>query len=199
MVTNNGNGRVVGVLGGASITPSDVDWQHALDLGHALATAGYAVLSGGYSGVMEAASQAAAAVNGRVIGVGVSMFEQRGLRMNRWVTETVRFDTLRDRLYYIVQQPDALVALRGGVGTLSEIALAWSLMQVGEVPVRPLVLVGPMWQRVVETFAQDAAMSPQEVRRLLLVESAQDVVPALETWWAAPPDVPLRLGDAPSP
>lgn len=186
---------LIAVYGSASITPGGDDWQIAYDVGRALGGAGYRLISGGYAGAMEAASQGAAETGAAVIGVGVGLFDQRGLRLNPWVTESVTFATLRERLYYLVEQPDAFVALRGGVGTLSEIALVWSLLQIGELPPRPFVLVGPMWQQVIDTFAASATLDPAELRRLTLVERADQVVPALRAWWAAPPQVPLRLGD----
>jgi len=183
------------VYGGASVTPGGPDWQLAHDVGRFLAEAGYGVLSGGYEGVMAACSQGAAEAGGHVIGAEVGLFRQRGLELNRWVVERVPFETLRDRLYFLVQRPDAFVVLRGGVGTLSELALIWSLLQVGELPARPCVLVGPLWRRFVEAFSEAATISPNDLRWLTLVDGAGEVVPALEAWWAAPPDLPLRLGD----
>ena len=187
--------RVVAVYGSAGIQPGSADWQTAYALGRSLAEAGYVLLSGGYSGVMEAASQGAAEAGGRVVGVEVGLFRDRGLRVNRWVQDVVTFETLRDRLYFLVEQPDAFVAVRGGVGTLSEMALVWSLLQVGEISARPFVLVGPMWRRLLAAFASDAAVEPRELERLTLVDAVEEVVPALAAWWSAPPDVPLRLGD----
>lgn len=188
--------RMVAIFGSASVVPGSDDWEHAELLGRRLAEEGYVVLSGGYSGVMEACSRGACEAGGHVVGGTVGLFEARGLRPNGWVREVVAFDTLRDRLFFLVQKPDAIVALRGGVGTLSEIALVWSLLQVGELPARPFVLVGPMWRHFIEVFMQDAAASPGDLRWLTLVDTVDQVVPALQAWWAAPPDVPLRLGDA---
>lgn len=193
--THHTNSRLVAVYGSAGITPGSEDWQNAYDLGQRIAGAGYRLLCGGYGGVMEAASQGAADAGGRVVGAAVDLFESRGLRLNRWITETVRFPTLYERLLYLVQAPDALVALRGGIGTLSEIALAWSLLQVGELPARPFVLVGPLWRRVIDAFAEDAPITPHDLKRLAVVDTVANVIPALEAWWASPPVVPLRLGD----
>lgn len=187
--------RVVVVYGSAGITPDTPDWQIAYDTGRHLAEAGYVVLTGGYSGVMEAASQGACDVGGHVIGSAVGFFESNGLRPNNWVREIVRFETLRERLFFLVQKPDAFVALRGGVGTLSEISLVWSLLQVGEIAARPFVLVGPMWRRVVEAFAADAPISPVDLRWLTLVDTPDQIVPALQAWWTSPPNLPLRIGD----
>ncbi len=187
--------RVVAVYGSASVVPGSVDWQVAEAVGRALAEAGYALLSGGYSGVMEAASQGAFEAGGHVIGGAVGMFETRGLKPNGFCKEVVSFETLRERLFFLVQRPDAFVALRGGVGTLSEIALVWSLLQVGELPARPFVLVGPMWRHFVAAFAEDAAITPTDLQWLTLVDTPEEVVPALEAWWANPPAIRLRLGD----
>jgi|SRR5690606_20980057 uncharacterized protein (TIGR00730 family) len=189
------NRRIVAVYGSASAMPGEPDWQVAYEVGRALATSGYCVLSGGYGGVMEACSQGAAEVGGHVMGAEVGLFRERGQRLNQWVTEPVPFETLRDRLYFLVQRPDAFVVLRGGVGTLSEMSLLWSLLQVGEIPARPCVLVGPMWRRFIEVFAETSTVSADDLRWLTLVERADQVVPALEAWWEAPPDVPVRLGD----
>ncbi len=192
---NQDGRRMVAVYGSAGILPGSEDWQIALSVGRLLAQAGYIVLSGGYSGVMEACSQGACEAGGHVVGGTVGLFESRGSRPNKWVQEIVPFDNLRDRLFFLVQRPDAIVALRGGVGTLSEISLVWSLMQVGELPARPFILVGSMWRRVIEAFAADAPISPVDLRWLTLVDRPEEVVPTLQTWWKTPPDVPLRLGD----
>jgi uncharacterized protein (TIGR00730 family) len=194
--SNNHNNRVVAVYGSAGILPGSEDWQIAHETGRLLAQAGYTVLSGGYSGVMEACSQGACENGGHVMGSSISMFDARGLRVNSWVKEVIPFETLRDRLFYLVQRPDAFVALRGGVGTLSEISLVWSLLQVGEIPARPFVLVGKIWRNLVDAFAADAPITTTDLRWLTLVDTVDEVVPALQRWWNTPPDVPLRLGDA---
>ncbi len=192
------NARMVAVFGSAGVTPDTEDWKIAYTLGQQLAQAGYVVVSGGYSGVMEACSQGACEMGGHVVGTSIAFFESRGLRVNGFVREEIAFETLHERLLFLVQKPDAFVVLRGGVGTLSEISLVWSLLQVGELSARPFVLVGPMWRSVIEVFAQYAAISPNDLRWLTLVDTVEQVVPALAAWWAAPPQVPLRLGDVAS-
>lgn len=187
--------RVVAVYGSAGLRADEPGWGLAYDVGRAIAEAGHILLSGGYSGVMEAASQGASEAGGRVQGAAVGLFEQRGLRLNSWVAEPVPFETLRERLFFLVERPDAFVVLRGGVGTLSEMSLVWSLLQVGEIPARPFVLVGEMWPALIDAFAAHAPIGENDLRWLTLVERADEVVPALEAWWASPPAVRLRLGD----
>jgi uncharacterized protein (TIGR00730 family) len=187
--------KVVGVYGSANTQPGTADYRDAFSLGEQLAKAGYAVMTGGYGGVMGAISEGAAKATGHVIGVTVGLFRERGLVPNPFLHEEVHFPSLAERLNYLIVKPNAYVVLKGGLGTLSELALAWSLLQVGEVPSRPLVLVGAMWREVVKTFSSVSPISEYDVRRVTLVEDVTGVVPALQTWWANPPEIPLRVGD----
>src|SRR5258708_2024809 len=125
--------QVIGVFGSAGTQPNSPEYTDALALGGALADAGYAVMTGGYGGGMGAISEGAANAGGHVVGVTVGMFKERGLVPNPFLHEEVHLPTLAERLNYLIVKPDAYVCLRGGAGTLAEMALAWSLVQVGEV------------------------------------------------------------------
>jgi hypothetical protein len=114
---------------------------------------------------------------------------------NTHLHEEVMLPTLAERLNYLITAPDGYVVLRGGVGTLSELALAWSLLQVNEVPLRPLIVVGEGWRIIVEEFAAYSTITPRDLQYLTFVEGAADISPALAAWYANPPVIPPRLGD----
>jgi predicted Rossmann-fold nucleotide-binding protein len=102
---------------------------------------------------MEAVSRGANEAGGHVIGVTCEEIEKwRPVKPNRWVKEERRFSTLQERLTELIQGCDAAIALPGGPGTLTEIALTWNLMIVESLPRRPLVLVGTGWQNVLNQF-----------------------------------------------
>jgi len=187
--------KIIGVYGSAATPADSPDYAEARQIGRALGAAGYAVMTGGYGGTMGAVSQGAAEAGGRVIGVTVGMFRERGLIPNPFLHEEVHLPTLAERLNYLIVKPDAYIMLKGGVGTLSELALAWSLQQVREVPVRPLLLVGPQWHTFAAHFAEFSTIDPRDMQYLTLVDNAEDVVPALQRWWANPPAIKPRLGD----
>ncbi len=148
---------VVSVFGGSAARPGDPAYQEAETLGAALAREGFAVASGGYQGTMEAASKGAAEAGGRVIGYTCDQLERwHGGRPNRWVQEEVRSPTLHERVVRLISAGQALIALPGGVGTLSEVALAWSLLQTAEISARPLVLVGQAWRLTLDAFLASA-------------------------------------------
>ena len=135
------------VFGGSQPAEGSPAYLEAYLLGQQLAEAGHAVLTGGYIGTMEAVSRGANEAGGHVIGVTCSEIERwRSVGANRWVQEERKFETLRQRLDALIDGCDAAIALPGGPGTLTEIALMWNLMIVDAIPRRPLILVGHGWQ-----------------------------------------------------
>jgi uncharacterized protein (TIGR00730 family) len=141
------------VFGGSEPRPGEEPYADALRLGLLLAQAGHCVLTGGYIGTMEAVSRGAAEAGGHVIGVTCDQIEAwRPVRPNQWVREERRFATVRLRLFALIEDCDAAIALPGGVGTLAEVAEMWSHLQTGAISPRPLILVGPGWRSTMETF-----------------------------------------------
>jgi hypothetical protein len=182
---------VVTVFGGNAVETGDAGYQEAYELGRLLAQAGFTVATGGYYGTMEATSRGAKEAGGRVIGVTTAHFDDR-LGPNQWVDEEIKFPTLFQRLHYLVTFSDALVALRGGVGTLSEVALSWSLIQVGEMSRKPLVLVGPHWRQSMETFHRESTVKERDWALLSFAASVADVIPLLSSQAAG--DTPQDAG-----
>ncbi len=131
---------------------------------------------------MEAASQGASQVGGLVLGVTCDDIENwRAVRPNRWVGEEIRVPRLRDRLVRLIEMGQALTAFPGGVGTLSEVALTWSMLQTGALTARPFVLVGDAWREVLGTFLHTAGayLSPDDAGWLIFEpdgERAADTV-----------------------
>jgi predicted Rossmann-fold nucleotide-binding protein len=118
---------------------------------------------------MEAVSKGAAQAGGHVIGVTCDQIERwRPVQPNAWVKEELRYETQRERLFHLIELGQALIAMPGGVGTLSEIVLAWSLMQTGEIPERPLVVVGEGWRVTFEAFLRESEphLYPQDAEML---------------------------------
>ncbi len=137
----------VTVFGGSQPRPGSVAYVEAYALGQLLATTGHTVLTGGYIGTMEAVSRGANEAGGHVIGVTCLEIERwRGSGANAWVKEERKFETLRQRLDGLIDGCEAAIALPGGPGTLTEIALMWNLMIVDAIHRRPLILVGHGWQ-----------------------------------------------------
>jgi uncharacterized protein (TIGR00725 family) len=144
----------VSVFGGSQPKPGSPAYEEARQLGELLAERGHTVMTGGYIGTMEAASRGASEAGGHVIGVPCDEIERwRPVKPNNWVAEEIRRETLLERMQVLIRDCDAAIALPGGIGTLTEIALMLNLMAVESMPRRPLALVGNGWQSVFDQFS----------------------------------------------
>lgn len=143
----------VAVFGGSQPREGSQAYADARTLGEVLARRGHTVLTGGYTGTMEAVSRGAAEAGGHVIGVTCDDIGRfHGRSANAWVLEERRCPTLLERLRGLIEGSDAVIALPGGPGTLTEIALTWNLMIIGSLRRRPLILVGEGWNQLWADF-----------------------------------------------
>ena len=138
---------VISVFGSSRIAAESAAYSQARELGAALAQAGFAVATGGYSGAMAAVSQGAAEAGGRVLGVVARALPGKP---NRWVQEEITVETWDQRLFRLIALGEGYVACPGGTGTLVELAVAWEMMSKGMLPRRPLVALGEYWRPIVE-------------------------------------------------
>jgi uncharacterized protein (TIGR00730 family) len=174
----------VSVFGGSLPREGSPAYAEAYQLGSLLAQAGHTVLTGGYIGSMEAASRGAAEAGGHVIGVTCEDIEAwRQVKPNPWVHEERRFATMQQRLNELVLACDAAIALPGGPGTLTEIALTWNMLIVNSMPTKPLILTGKGWKAVLESFYNSLGeYIPQHQRDLLqFTEDVNSAVVLLTT------------------
>ncbi len=180
--------KIISVFGGSAPKAGTAAYAEAMLMGKRLAESGYAVATGGYSGVMEAASRGAADASGHVIGVTCGLLEDwlEGTKANQWVKEEIKFASLSERLYHLVKFCDAAIALGGGIGTLSEVSLVWSLIQTREIKPKPMIVVGPLWRDTLSGFIHSAnGYIREEDKKLILF--ASDVEEAIKLLNTQPP------------
>jgi uncharacterized protein (TIGR00730 family) len=139
--------RVVTVFGSSRPRPGNAHYAEAHALGAALASAGFAVCSGGYGGVMEAVSRGAKEAGGHTLAVTAKFFR---VRANQWIDEEIRVDTWQDRLFKLIECGHGFVACPGGTGTLVELAVVWEMLNKGAMKRKPLVTLGEFWRPVIE-------------------------------------------------
>jgi uncharacterized protein (TIGR00725 family) len=175
--------NIISVFGSARPQPGHPEYQMAYELGQLLAQAGYAVANGGYMGIMEAVSRGASELGGHVIGITCDEIEVwRPVQPNRWISQEIRYATLWERLVHVVTENVGIIAMPGGVGTLTEVALAWNQLQVQVIPPRPFVLVGELWQRTLDAFHNPEHL-PESHRALIhLARTPREAVQALNDW-----------------
>lgn len=168
---DNSDGRIVTIFGGSKCGGDSVEYQDARDLGSRLAEAGFTICTGGYLGIMEAASRGAREKGGRVFGIVMNQFKSEP---NRYLTDKVATDHFYDRLQNLITRSVGFVAFRGGMGTVTEVSLVWNKLTTGVLTRRPLVLVGDCWKAVVESWKENLVVSSSDVAFLDFAENAEE-------------------------
>src|SRR5437763_4664104 len=130
----------VSVFGSARTHPGDPDYTSGEALGRALARAGYAVITGGGPGVMEAVNKGAPEAGGVSVGLGIELPVEQ--RLNDWVDVGLNFRYFFARKTMFVKYAQAFIVLPGGFGTMDELFEALTLVQTGKVTSFPVVLFG---------------------------------------------------------
>jgi uncharacterized protein (TIGR00730 family) len=175
--------KVIAVYGSSATQPGDADYESSLVVGRALAEAGFSVMTGGYAGVMEAASRGAHEAGGHVIGVttdAIEAFRGGDLRPNQWVVDEVRHATLRERVAHLILHADAYVIMPGGLGTLHELVSVWELMRVGDIPQRPIICYGQYWREMLRSLIDSPYISPTYWEILTFVDTPAQMIEALK-------------------
>jgi uncharacterized protein (TIGR00730 family) len=169
------------VFGGANPKPQDPAYLEAYHLGKILGQAGHSLLTGGYIGTMEAVSKGANEAGAHVIGVTCDEIEEwRPISINKWVHEEIRCKTLQERVFVLIDQCDAAIALPGGIGTLTEIAMLWNHMVIDAVKKKKLILVGKGWQTIFnDLFLFQGSYISSFDRGLILFTANPDSIPPL--------------------
>jgi len=172
-------GPAVSVFGSARTKPEHANYALGVAVGKALAGAGYAVITGGGPGSMEAANKGALEAGGTSIGLGIELPFEQG--MNRFVDLGVNFRYFFARKTMFVKYAQGFVVLPGGFGTLDELFEAVTLVQTRKVTSFPLVLMGTAyWGGLVDWLRQTAettgTISPTDIDLLHVTDDVEEAV-----------------------
>ena len=164
--------RTVAVIGSARLSPPDPRCLPVEQVGAAIAARGWTLITGGYGGLMEVASRAAAEAGGKVI--GLPMRGWTTLTPNRWNQSLIWSDTYPERLGHILAA-DAIVAVDGGIGTLSEASLAWSTLQTEPVAA-DLIFLGAGWPPVLRSFVEHLVIDDRDLVQVTVCSDAREAI-----------------------
>lgn len=172
-------GPAVSVFGSARTSPDDPYYALAQDVARGLVDAGYAVITGGGPGIMEAANRGAAEAGGLSVGLGIELPFEQG--MNQWVDLGVNFRYFFARKMMFVKYSEGFVVLPGGFGTFDELFEALTLVQTQKVTGFPIVLVGTDYWTGLLTWLRDTVhpagmISAVDVDLLKVAATADEAV-----------------------
>ena len=169
----------VTVFGSARFPAGHEYYERARGIGAALAAAGYAVITGGGPGIMEAANRGAREAGGRSIGCNIVLPGEQN--PNPYLDEFVEFDHFFVRKLMLVKYSCAFVVMPGGFGTLDEVFETLTLMQTETIATFPVIAVGGRyWERlrefVVDSLVGEETISPEDLDLLSSAETPEEVV-----------------------
>jgi uncharacterized protein (TIGR00730 family) len=172
-------GPAISLFGSARTERGTEEYALAEDVARRLAEAGYAVITGGGPGIMEAANKGACDAGGVSVGLGIELPFEQG--MNEWVDLGVNFRYFFVRKTMFVKYAEGFVVLPGGFGTMDELFEALTLVQTGKVKSFPLVLVGSeFWGGLVDWLRSSMLaagnISPADVDLIQVVDTAEEAV-----------------------
>ena len=171
--------RGISVFGSARTRPDDPDYAAAQETAALLARAGFAVITGGGPGIMEAANRGAFEAGGLSVGCNIELpFEQGS---NPYLTKGLKFKYFFVRKMMFVKYSLGFVIFPGGFGTLDELFEALTLIQTKKIRNFPVVLFGSNYWAGMLNWIRDFAMkdgkvTEQDLKLLHLTDSPAEVV-----------------------
>lgn len=139
------------IFGSSAPVEGDEDYQEAYEIGKLLGEMGFAVVNGGYMGIMEASSKGAKDAKAKTIGITSKVLTYA--TPNKWLDEEVTSEDLFDRIKKNIAIGDVFIVLKGSTGTMHEFMALWDLMSLKMVEKRPIICYGNHWKEIVEKIA----------------------------------------------
>jgi uncharacterized protein (TIGR00730 family) len=170
------NSKRITVFGGSRCGADSAEYREALTLGRLLVEAGFEVCSGGYAGVMEAISRGAHEAGGHVIGITMEQFKSEPNQYLKKIEPSADFYA---RLQMLIRNSVGYIALRGGMGTITEISLVWNKLVMNVLPNRPLILLGECWPGAIGCLREHLVISDDDMSYLTFVKTAEEAVTVL--------------------
>lgn len=177
-------GPSVSVFGSARIARGSPRYRTAERIGRLLSDAGFAVVSGGGPGLMEAASRGAYDGKSASIGLNIQLLHEQ--RANPYQNISLSFRHFFSRKVMFVRYACAYVVLPGGFGTLDEVAEVLTLLQTGKSRRVPIVLVeGAFWSGLLDWMRDrmlgEGMIDADDLHLLQVAETAEEVLQAISS------------------
>lgn len=172
-------GPAVSIFGSARTPRDHAYYQAAVETGRLLAEAGFAVVTGGGPGIMEAANKGAVEAGGQSVGCNIELPYEQGT--NAYVETSINFRYFFVRKTMFVKYAEAFIIFPGGFGTMDELFEALTLIQTGKVRDFPVILYGKSYWKglldwMVERMQGEGKVAEHDLELLVLTESPEEAV-----------------------
>jgi len=172
----------VSIFGSARTKPDDPIYGLTEDIAKRLSDAGFAIVSGGGPGVMEAANKGAQSGGSPSIGVNITLPNEE--KPNEYQDISISFKHFFARKVMFVKYASAYVVMPGGFGTLDELAEILTLIQTGKSRRIPIILVhSPFWEGLLDWFKNTlvtrGTISPEDLDLMTVLDDPEEIVDAI--------------------
>ncbi|MFP3983062.1 MAG: TIGR00730 family Rossman fold protein [Desulfurivibrionaceae bacterium] len=172
-------GPAVSIFGSARRKEGDEYYQMALEISRRLGEAGYAIMTGGGPGIMEAANRGASEVDAFSIGLNISLPHEQ--EENKYANLPLEFRYFFVRKVMLVKYAMAFICMPGGFGTLDELFESLTLIQTRRIKPFPIVLVGSSyWQGLVDwmqdSLVASGSMDPEDLDIFRVMDDPDEIV-----------------------
>jgi len=176
-------GPCVTIFGSARFEADNVYYKKAEEIGAAMATLGFTVMTGGGPGIMEAANKGAYEAGGYSVGCNIILpFEQKpNPYLHRWIDIPYFFV----RKFLLLKYSYAFIVLPGGIGTLDELFESLTLIQTKMIQNFPVVIFGSEYHKElchhIQVMAENESISPEDMKLLFVTDSVTELVQHIQT------------------
>lgn len=176
----------VTVFGSARVAPGTVAYEQARECGRRLAEAGFAVVTGGGPGVMEAANRGAKDAGGYSVGFNIELPHEQD--PNPYIDLGLSFSHFYARKVMLVKAAEGFILFPGGFGTLDELFESLTLIQTDKVREFPVSLIGvPYWRGLLEWIGEhplrEGLISPEDLDLLKVTDDVGEAVALVRDCW----------------
>jgi uncharacterized protein (TIGR00730 family) len=178
----------VSIFGSARSKPRDAEYKAARRIGRQFAEAGYAVITGGGPGVMEAANRGAADVDGTSVGLNITLPHEQ--EPNKYANIQVDFHYFFIRKVMFLKYARALIILPGGFGTMDELFESLTLKQTGKMQKFPIILFDTkfwagLYNWLQDTMVERGCLDEEELELMSMTDDPDEVVSRVHSYCQA--------------
>ncbi len=165
----------VAVFGSSEPKEGDKIYSTGKLLGKSLAEEGHSIVTGGYSGLMEAPIKGANKYNVNRIGI---ITEHYSKQPNKYLTDIIKAGSYGERMQSLIEYADAYIIMPGGTGTLLEFSAVWAYRQRG-IHDKPVILFGSTWRKIIDILSKDDYFI-KSIDNLIIADNIDEIIELLE-------------------
>lgn len=176
----------VTIYGSARVRPDHPLYEITVRIAHELGRMGFAIITGGGPGLMEAANKGAADAGATSVGLNIELPQEQVC--NPYSNLTITFQHFFARKVMLAKYATAFIAMPGGIGTLDELAEILCLIQTHKMKPFPVILYGSAyWKGLLDWFRsamlKEGYISEVDLELVVVCDTVDDVVKTVRDWY----------------